>query len=197
MAVNIPVPVHTHSKVPFCGFVRQFHWSSGTGDPESDGLQVIVTSAPHKGGRNGGEEGKGLGGRGEVYVEHTCIYKHPYKHTHSHTHVHTHTLTYRTTTYIDQMNAWYDKKTSQELVNLKLWEQLKDAVDVFGLSAVDRLFSFMIVQELQTFLKYLTRFLLRQGGPFLKVMAAFGQELSNPDRLIGEGCGMDEGVRMV
>ena len=71
-------------------------------------------------------------------------------------------------------------------MNLKLWEQLKDAVDVFGLSAVDRLFSFMIVQELQTFLKYLTRFLLRPGAPFLKVIAAFGQELSNPERLIGE-----------
>ncbi|KAL5456944.1 hypothetical protein EMCRGX_G034172 [Ephydatia muelleri] len=93
---------------------------------------------------------------------------------------------YRTTTYIDQMNAWYDKKTTQELVNLKLWEQLKDAVDVFGLSAVDRLFSFMIVQELQTFLKYLTRFLLRPGGPFLKLMATFGQELSNPERLIAD-----------
>ena len=93
---------------------------------------------------------------------------------------------YRTTTYIDQMNAWYDKKTTQELVNLKLWEQLKDAVDVFGLSAVDRLFSFMIVQELQTFLKYLTRFLLRPGAPFLKVIAAFGQELSNPERLIAD-----------
>ena len=117
---------------------------------------------------------------------HAHTHTHIYTHTHAHTHIHTHARTHRTTTYIDQMNAWYDKKTTQELVNLKLWEQLKDAVDVFGLSAVDRLFSFMIVQELQTFLKYLTRFLLRPGGPFLKLMATFGQELSNPERLIGE-----------
>ena len=31
----------------------------------------------------------------------------------------------RTTGYIDQMSAWYDKRTAAEVVNLKLWEQLK------------------------------------------------------------------------
>ena len=31
----------------------------------------------------------------------------------------------RTTTYIDQMSAWYDKRTTTEVVNIKLWEQLK------------------------------------------------------------------------
>ena len=31
----------------------------------------------------------------------------------------------RTTGYIDQMSAWYDKKTAAEVVNLRLWGQLK------------------------------------------------------------------------
>lgn len=31
----------------------------------------------------------------------------------------------RYTTYIDQMSAWYDKKTGMEVLNLKLWHQLK------------------------------------------------------------------------
>ena len=31
----------------------------------------------------------------------------------------------RATTFIDQMSAWYDKKTQQEVLNLRLWEQLK------------------------------------------------------------------------
>lgn len=31
----------------------------------------------------------------------------------------------RTTTYIDQMSSWYDKRTTTEVVNIKLWEQLK------------------------------------------------------------------------
>ena len=34
----------------------------------------------------------------------------------------------RTTTYIDQMSAWYDKRTTTEVVNIKLWEQLKVSV---------------------------------------------------------------------
>ena len=31
----------------------------------------------------------------------------------------------RYTTYVDQMSAWYDKKTNMEILNLKLWHQLK------------------------------------------------------------------------
>ena len=31
----------------------------------------------------------------------------------------------RTTTFIEQMSAWYDKRTNQEVVNLRLWEQLQ------------------------------------------------------------------------
>ena len=31
----------------------------------------------------------------------------------------------RQTTFIEQMSAWYDKKTNQEVVNLKLWERLQ------------------------------------------------------------------------
>ena len=105
----------------------------------------------------------------------------------------------RVTTYIDQMSAWYDKKTNLELVNLRLWEYLEvrsvyfsislctlyilvycmciflvffliilytiyillyftqNAVDIFGLSGLDRLFCFMIVREIQLFIKYFKR----------------------------------------
>ena len=31
----------------------------------------------------------------------------------------------RVTTYIDPMGAWYDKKTAVEVVNMRLWQQLK------------------------------------------------------------------------
>jgi WASH complex subunit strumpellin len=59
------------------------------------------------------------------------------------------------------MNAWYDKKTNLEVVNLKLWEKLQNAVDIFGLSGLDRLLCFMIVQQLQWFLRYFNRELLK------------------------------------
>ena len=32
---------------------------------------------------------------------------------------------YHQSTYVDQMSAWYDKKTNLEVVNLKLWDQLQ------------------------------------------------------------------------
>lgn len=89
----------------------------------------------------------------------------------------------RATTFIDQMSAWYDKKTQQEVLNLRLWEQLKGAVDIFGLSALDRLFCFMIVRELQYFIRYLQRSLL-QSQSFLKQLRSFTSALGDSDRLI-------------
>ena len=31
----------------------------------------------------------------------------------------------RTTSYVDQMSAWYDLKTKQEIVNIKVFEKLE------------------------------------------------------------------------
>ena len=44
------------------------------------------------------------------------------------------------------------------IMNCHYFVLFQDAVDIFGLSGLDRLFCFMIVQELQIFLRYLTRF---------------------------------------
>ena len=55
----------------------------------------------------------------------------------------------RTTCYIDQMGAWYDNRTKQEVMNLLILKQLQQAVGSFGLTGLDKLLSFMIVKELQ------------------------------------------------
>ena len=55
----------------------------------------------------------------------------------------------RTTCYIDQMGAWYDIRTKQEVMNLLILKQLQQAVGSFGLTGLDKLLSFMIVKELQ------------------------------------------------
>ena len=55
----------------------------------------------------------------------------------------------RTTCYIDQMGAWYDSRTKQEVMNLLILKQLQQAVGSFGLTGLDKLLSFMIVKELQ------------------------------------------------
>lgn len=55
----------------------------------------------------------------------------------------------RVTCYIDQMGAWYDTKTKQEVMNLLVLRQLQQSVGTFGLIGLDKLLSFMIVKELQ------------------------------------------------
>ncbi|XP_059147627.1 WASH complex subunit 5-like isoform X2 [Physella acuta] len=67
----------------------------------------------------------------------------------------------KTTLYMDQMKAWYDMKTKQEITNKTLFEKIHRAVGSFGLSGLDRLFCFMIVKELQTFQLSLQRSVLK------------------------------------
>lgn len=60
---------------------------------------------------------------------------------------------------------------------------VQEAVDIFGLSALDRLFCFMIVRELQRFLKYLQRNLMRLE-PFVKELKNFVKIAEDPNSLI-------------
>ena len=54
------------------------------------------------------------------------------------------------------MSAWYDSgKTKQEVMNIKVFEHLEHAVGTWGLSGLDRLLSFMIVEKLQTFQRFI------------------------------------------
>uniref|UniRef100_A0A1I8H261 WASH complex subunit strumpellin n=1 Tax=Macrostomum lignano TaxID=282301 RepID=A0A1I8H261_9PLAT len=57
------------------------------------------------------------------------------------------------TIYIDQMAAWYDAKSRQEVLNSRVWAAMETALDSFGLSGLDRLLSFMLVSALQTLLR--------------------------------------------
>ena len=56
-------------------------------------------------------------------------------------------------------------------------------MDIFGLSAIDRLFCFMIVRELQIFLRYLQRGLLRTPE-FVKLVKEMIQTLEGPEKLL-------------
>jgi hypothetical protein len=53
------------------------------------------------------------------------------------------------TVYIEHMTAWYDLKTHNEVINLKFFSKITKSVGTAGLTGLDRLFSFMIVTELQ------------------------------------------------
>ena len=56
-------------------------------------------------------------------------------------------------------------------------------MDIFGLSALDRLFCFMIVQELQNFTKYLQRNLMKTAG-FVKQLHSYVTEAGDGSDLM-------------
>nr|KAG8536276.1 hypothetical protein GDO81_026742 [Engystomops pustulosus] len=67
----------------------------------------------------------------------------------------------RVTCYIDQMNTWYDMRTHQEVTNNHLFSEIQDSLGTFGLNGLDRLLCFMIVKELQNFLRLYQRVILK------------------------------------
>ncbi|XP_053571918.1 WASH complex subunit 5 [Bombina bombina] len=65
------------------------------------------------------------------------------------------------TCYVDQMNTWYDMRTHQEVTNSHLFSEIQDSLGTFGLNGLDRLLCFMIVKELQNFLRLYQRLFLK------------------------------------
>eukprot|EP01113_Clastostelium_recurvatum_P044787 TRINITY_DN759_c0_g1_i3.p1 TRINITY_DN759_c0_g1~~TRINITY_DN759_c0_g1_i3.p1 ORF type:complete len:1198 (+),score=276.33 TRINITY_DN759_c0_g1_i3:52-3645(+) len=59
--------------------------------------------------------------------------------------------TCKSTIYLDQMSAWYEPSTGRELVGIRTMSILLRSVGVFGITGLDKLLSFMIVKDLQTF----------------------------------------------
>ena len=55
----------------------------------------------------------------------------------------------RTTIYIEQMNAWYDIRTREEVMNSGIFSLVQKSIGTPGLVGLDKLLSFMIVKELQ------------------------------------------------
>uniref|UniRef100_A0AAR2J0S3 WASH complex subunit 5 n=1 Tax=Pygocentrus nattereri TaxID=42514 RepID=A0AAR2J0S3_PYGNA len=67
----------------------------------------------------------------------------------------------KATSYIDQLNTWYDMRTHQEVTNNRLFTEIQDTLGTFGLNGLDRLLCFMIVKELQNFLTVLQKTILK------------------------------------
>ena len=61
----------------------------------------------------------------------------------------------------------------------------QEAVDVFGLSALDRLFCFIIVREIQSFHRYLLNTLMKHNQ-FMAILKAFFQQLMPLTSIVGK-----------
>lgn len=56
---------------------------------------------------------------------------------------------FRTTIFIEQMNAWYDCRTKEEVLNTSIFALVQNSIGTSGLVGLDKLLSFMLVKELQ------------------------------------------------
>ncbi|XP_047110859.1 LOW QUALITY PROTEIN: WASH complex subunit 5 [Schistocerca piceifrons] len=91
------------------------------------------------------------------------------------------------TVYIEQKTAWYDMKTHNEIMNIKSFSKITRSVGTAGLTGLDRLFSFMIVTELQNFVNSLQRGILKDKG-WLDVFSVVSKGLSpNTDTVSNPG----------
>ncbi|XP_065176777.1 WASH complex subunit 5-like [Sycon ciliatum] len=61
----------------------------------------------------------------------------------------------KVTYFVNQMNTWYNNRSYDEVIDSKVFAKLQNAVGTFGLSGLDRLFCFMMVKELQSFVRML------------------------------------------
>ena len=145
LAVDLPVNHHPHPSLPPRGQLRHVRWTAGTRDPENYWHQVQVGSCILQ------VRILWLAFEGHVTCvwqtfdlvskdQMTCVEVHetgiwgPCK-GHVTYHVacmwpicecgYVNVLICARTSYIDQMSASYDKRTSQEVVNLRLWEHLQ------------------------------------------------------------------------
>ncbi|KAF5272730.1 hypothetical protein FQA39_LY07757 [Lamprigera yunnana] len=55
----------------------------------------------------------------------------------------------RTSMYVEQMSTWYDIKTHKSILNKQEFVLMASALEITGLVGLDRLFSFMIITNLQ------------------------------------------------
>ncbi|KAL3869501.1 hypothetical protein ACJMK2_042174 [Sinanodonta woodiana] len=93
----------------------------------------------------------------------------------------------KATSYIEQMKAWYDIRTRQELVNKTLFQKIQKAVGTFGLTGLDRLLCFMIVKELQNYQMMIQRqVLMARDKSWLVVFGEIAKSLSPLGGLVGQ-----------
>lgn len=68
----------------------------------------------------------------------------------------------KTTIYVDLLTAWFDVKSHQELINQKFTGKINESIEIYGLVGLDKLFSFMVSDHLETIYKVLLKQTLKE-----------------------------------
>lgn len=60
-----------------------------------------------------------------------------------------HKLPHRVTVYVNQLGTWYDSRGHTEVLSSSVMAKVESSISTAGLTGVDKLLAFLIVQELQ------------------------------------------------
>lgn len=82
----------------------------------------------------------------------------------------------KTTIYVDLLTAWFDSKSHQELVDMKFTEKISDSIEIYGLTGIDKLFSFMISSELEIIHKNIIKTNLKEKQ-WIELFKKFQEDL--------------------
>lgn len=63
----------------------------------------------------------------------------------------------KTTIYVDLLSSWFDVRSHQELINQKFTGKINESIEIYGLVGLDKLYSFMISDHLETIHKLLLK----------------------------------------
>lgn len=83
----------------------------------------------------------------------------------------------KTTIYVDLLSAWFDVKSHQELVNQKFSDKINESIEVCGLVGLDKLFSFMISDHLETIYRLLLKSTMKEKQ-WIELFQKFREELN-------------------
>ncbi|KAM9958880.1 hypothetical protein ACTFIW_012470 [Dictyostelium discoideum] len=90
----------------------------------------------------------------------------------------------KTTLYLNQI-GWFDPSSGKELVGINTWSILHQSVGIFGLTGLDKLFSFMMVKDLQVFVGQTRSLVEKSLKGFLNEFEDYLRPTTNiPDTMI-------------
>lgn len=80
--------------------------------------------------------------------------------------------------YVDLLTSWFDVKSHQELINQKFTGKINESIEIYGLVGLDKLFSFMISDQLETIHKMLLKQTMKEKL-WIELFQKFNEELSS------------------
>lgn len=100
----------------------------------------------------------------------------------------------KSTIYVDLLTTWFDVKSHQELVTQKFTGKINESIEIYGLVGLDKLYSYMISDNLETIHKQLLKQLIKEK-PWIELFQKFNEELKARKVNVKEGTKIENPFR--